>query len=70
VASVEQPEDVAGLVEELVAAQRVGTAHELVAAAGQSAGRVERIESASEVVRQLVDEAHHVLTRLAALTHP
>jgi nitronate monooxygenase/enoyl-[acyl-carrier protein] reductase II len=70
VASVDQPEDVAGLVDELVAAQRVGTAHELVAAAGQSAGRVERIESASEVVRQLVDEAHHVLTRLAALTHP
>jgi nitronate monooxygenase/enoyl-[acyl-carrier protein] reductase II len=70
VASVEQTEDVAGLVDELVAAQRVGTAYELVAAAGQSAGRVERIESASEVVRQLVAEAHDVLTKLAALTHP
>ena len=67
---MEQPEDVAGLVDELVAAQRVGTAHELVAAAGQSAGRVERIESASEVVRQLVAEAHAILAKLAALSQP
>ena len=70
VASVERTEEVAGLVEELVSAQRLGTGHELVAAAGQSAGRVERIESASEVVRQIVAEAHDVLTKLAALTQP
>jgi enoyl-[acyl-carrier protein] reductase II len=68
VATVERPEDVAALVEELVSAQRVGTAHELVAAAGQSAGRVERIDSAGEVVRQLVAEARDVLAKLAALT--
>ena len=42
----------------------------LVAAAGQSAGRVEQIESASEVVRQIVAEAHDVVTKLAALTQP
>ena len=70
VATVERTDEVAGLVEELVSAQRLGTGHELVAAAGQSAGRVERIESASEVVRQIVAEAHDVLTKLAALTQP
>ena len=42
----------------------------LVAAAGQSAGRAEQIESASEVVRQIVAEAHDVVTKLAALTQP
>jgi enoyl-[acyl-carrier protein] reductase II len=70
VAAVERTEEAAGLVEELVAAQRLGTGHELVAAAGQSAGRVERVESAGEVVRQIVAEAHDVLTKLAALTQP
>ena len=68
VATVERPEDVAGLLDELVSAQRVGTGHELVAAAGQSVGRVERIESAGDVVRNIVAEAHDVLARLAALT--
>jgi enoyl-[acyl-carrier protein] reductase II len=70
VAAVEGTEEAAGLIEELVSAQRLGTGHELVAAAGQSAGRVERVESASEVVRQIVAEAHDVLTKLAALTQP
>ena len=67
VATVERPEDAAGLVAELVSAQRAGTGHELVAAAGQSVGRVERVESAADVVRQIVTEAHDVLARLAAL---
>ena len=68
VATVERPEDVAGLLQELALAQRTGTGHELVAAAGQSAGRVERVDSAGDVVRQIVAEAHHVLARLTALT--
>ena len=38
------------------------------AVAGQSAGRVEQIESASEVERQIVAEDHDVVTKLAAVT--
>jgi nitronate monooxygenase/enoyl-[acyl-carrier protein] reductase II len=68
VAMVEQAEDATGLVVELVSAQREGTAHELVAAAGQSAGRVERVDPAGAVVRQIVSEAQDVLAKLAALT--
>jgi enoyl-[acyl-carrier protein] reductase II len=68
VAGVEQPEEVAVLLDELVSAQRRGDAHELVAAAGQSVGRVERIEPAGEVVRQLVAEACDIVEKLAALT--
>jgi enoyl-[acyl-carrier protein] reductase II len=68
VAMVEQAEDATGLVVELVSAQREGTAHELVAAAGQSAGRVERVDPAGAVVRQIVYEAQDVLAKLAALT--
>jgi enoyl-[acyl-carrier protein] reductase II len=67
IAAVERAEDVAQLGEELVAAARQGTAHELVAAAGQSAGRVAQIESAAAVVRQIVSEAEAVLTKLAEL---
>jgi hypothetical protein len=44
--------------------------HELVAAARRSAGRVEHIESASKVVRQIVAEAHDDLTKLATVTQP
>jgi enoyl-[acyl-carrier protein] reductase II len=68
IAEVEQPEDVADLLDELVSAARDGSAHELVAAAGQSAGRVERVESAASVVREIVADAAVVLARLAALT--
>jgi enoyl-[acyl-carrier protein] reductase II len=68
VASVERPEEVTGLVADLVNAQRVGTAHELVAAAGQSVGRVERVESAGSVARGIVAEAQDILARLATLT--
>ena len=68
VATVERPEDAAGLLEELVSAQRAGTAHDLIAAAGESVGRVERVESAADVVHQIVAEAHDVLARLATLT--
>jgi enoyl-[acyl-carrier protein] reductase II len=67
VAVVEQDEDVARLLDELVSAGRDGTGHELVAAAGQSAGRVEHVESAGAVVRQIVAEAEDVLAKLAAL---
>jgi enoyl-[acyl-carrier protein] reductase II len=67
VAAVEASEDAAVLLEELVSASRQGTAHELVAAAGQSAGRVEHVESAAAVVHQIVGDAQAVLIRLAAL---
>jgi enoyl-[acyl-carrier protein] reductase II len=70
VAEVEQAEDVAALLAELVSAAREGTGHELVAAAGQSAGRVEHVESAAAVVHQIVADARVVLARLAALTEP
>jgi enoyl-[acyl-carrier protein] reductase II len=65
VATVERPEDVTSLVEDLVKAQRDGTAHELVVAAGQSVGRVDQVESAGTVVRQIVAEANDILARLA-----
>ena len=69
VAAVEGDGDEAtALVAELVSAQRQGTAHELVAAAGQSVGRVERVEPAGDVVRQIVAEAQDVLARLASLS--
>jgi enoyl-[acyl-carrier protein] reductase II len=67
IAEVEQPEDVAPLLDELVAAARDGTGHELVAAAGQSAGRVEHVDSAATVVREIVADAVAVLARLSAL---
>lgn len=70
VATFEQPEDVSSLVEHLKAAQRDGTAHELVVAAGQSVGRVDEVESAGTVLRQIVAEATDVLARLATLTKP
>ncbi len=70
VAAVEGPEDVTGLLEHLKAAQREGTAHELVVAAGQSVGRVDEVESAGAVVRQIVAEAADVLARLAMVTTP
>jgi enoyl-[acyl-carrier protein] reductase II len=66
VAEVERADDVARLLEDLVSAARDGTAHELVAAAGQSAGRVEHIESAAAVVHQIVADAEAVLAKLAA----
>lgn len=70
VATVERTEDATGLLEELVTAQRGGTAHELVAAAGQSAGRVDRVMPAGEVVQQIIADAEDVLARLAGLiTH-
>jgi enoyl-[acyl-carrier protein] reductase II len=65
VATVERPDEVSGLVEQLKAAQHEGTAHELVVAAGQSVGRVDEVESAGTVVRQIVAEASDVLARLA-----
>jgi enoyl-[acyl-carrier protein] reductase II len=68
VAAVEGGEEASALVDELVSAQRQGTAHELVAAAGQSVGRVERVEPAGDVVRQIVAEAQDVLARLASLS--
>jgi enoyl-[acyl-carrier protein] reductase II len=70
IADVEQPEDVAQLLNELASAAREGTAHELVAAAGQSAGRVEHVESAAALVRAIVADAAAVLARLAALSEP
>ena len=59
-----------GLLDQLKAAQREGTAHELVVAAGQSVGRVDEVESAGTVVHQIVAEATEVLARLATLTTP
>jgi enoyl-[acyl-carrier protein] reductase II len=70
VAEAEEPEGVVQLLEELVSAGREGTAHELVAAAGQSAGRVGHIEPAATVVEEIVADAEAVLTRLAALIVP
>jgi NAD(P)H-dependent flavin oxidoreductase YrpB (nitropropane dioxygenase family) len=70
VAEVEDAEDVSRLLEELVSAAREGTGHELVAAAGQSAGRVGQVEPAGAVVHEIVAEAEAVLARLAALTAP
>jgi enoyl-[acyl-carrier protein] reductase II len=70
VAEVEGPEDVSRLLAELVSAQREGTGHELVAAAGQSAGRVGNVEPAAAVVHGIVADAQAVLARLAALTVP
>jgi enoyl-[acyl-carrier protein] reductase II len=68
VAEVEEPEEVSRLLEELVSAQREGTGHELVAAAGQSAGRIGNVEPAAAVVHGIVAGARAVLDRLAALT--
>ena len=68
VASVERADDATGLVEELVTAQREGTAFELVAAAGQSVGRVDRVMPAAEVVHQIIADAQDVIARLATLT--
>jgi enoyl-[acyl-carrier protein] reductase II len=70
VAEVEDAEDVSRLLEELISAAREGTGHELVAAAGQSAGRVGQVEPAGAVVHEIVAEAAAVLARLAALTPP
>jgi NAD(P)H-dependent flavin oxidoreductase YrpB (nitropropane dioxygenase family) len=70
VATAERPQDVTSLVDDLVAAQRDGTAHELVAAAGQSVGRVDQVESAGTVVRHIVAEANDVLAQLATLIKP
>jgi enoyl-[acyl-carrier protein] reductase II len=70
IADVEQSADVAELLDELVSAARDGTAHELVAAAGQSAGRVDHVESATALVREIVADAGVVLARLATLTEP
>ena len=64
---MERDDDASGLVEELVTAQREGTAFELVAAAGQSVGRVDRVMPAAEVVHQIIADAEDVLARLAAL---
>jgi nitronate monooxygenase/enoyl-[acyl-carrier protein] reductase II len=68
VATVERPKDVANLVEHLVEAQRAGTAHELVVAAGQSVGRVDEVESAGTLVGHIVAEANDVLARLSTFT--
>ena len=70
VADVEDAEDVSRLLDELVSAAREGTGHELVAAAGQSAGRVGHVEPAAAVVHQIVAEAQAVLARLAPFIAP
>jgi enoyl-[acyl-carrier protein] reductase II len=67
VAEVEDEGGVSRLLEELISAGREGTAHELVAAAGQSAGRIGHVEPAAAIVRQIVAEADAVLARLASI---
>lgn len=46
---------------ELGSAMSEGRMHELVAVAGQSAGMVHAVEPAGEIVRDIVDQAEHVL---------
>jgi NAD(P)H-dependent flavin oxidoreductase YrpB (nitropropane dioxygenase family) len=46
---------------ELGSAMSEGRMHELVAVAGQSAGLVHAVEPAGEIVRDIVDQAEHVL---------
>jgi nitronate monooxygenase/enoyl-[acyl-carrier protein] reductase II len=52
---------------ELLAAMEQGRQHELVPAAGQSAGLVREILPAGEIVRQMVDEAQQALERSSKL---
>jgi enoyl-[acyl-carrier protein] reductase II len=70
VAELADPDEVCRLFDELASAAREGTAHELVAAAGQSAGRIGNVEPAAAVVHGIVADARAVLARLAALTAP
>jgi NAD(P)H-dependent flavin oxidoreductase YrpB (nitropropane dioxygenase family) len=46
---------------ELGSAMSEGRMHELVAVAGQSAGMVHAVEPAGEIVRDIVDQAEHLL---------
>jgi enoyl-[acyl-carrier protein] reductase II len=48
---------------EVLAALRQGRAHELVPFAGQSAGLLREIQSAAEIVRQIVADAEQALAR-------
>ena len=66
-AAAQGDEELGRLGEELLSAAGEGRMHELLAAAGQSAGRVGQVEPAARVVAQLVEEARAVLTDLATL---
>ena len=66
-AAAERDEDLGRLGDDHLAAALDGRAHQLIAGAGQSAGRVERLETAADVVRRITAEAKDILAKLAAL---
>jgi enoyl-[acyl-carrier protein] reductase II len=68
VAAIEHPDEVSHLLDELRSATRERRAHELVAAAGQSAGRVDQVRPAAAVIEQIVADAADVVAKLVALT--
>jgi nitronate monooxygenase/enoyl-[acyl-carrier protein] reductase II len=63
----EAKQEAESLQGELLTAMKQGRQHELVPAAGQSAGLVRDILPAGEIVRQMVDEAQQALERSSRL---